>query len=70
MWTLGLNDLAVAILFNGIVDFESAFVRRPAIISSIYRDLGLAATSTSPASDRDQQPAGGRRRRWRRRDRH
>ena len=35
------HDLAVAVVFNGIVDSESSFLRRPAVVSSLYHDLGL-----------------------------
>ena len=33
------HALAVAVVFNGIVDHESAFVRRPALIRALYADL-------------------------------
>jgi hypothetical protein len=35
------HDLAVAVVFNGIVDSESSFLRRPAVVGSLYADLGL-----------------------------
>jgi CubicO group peptidase (beta-lactamase class C family) len=35
------HDLAVAVVFNGIVDSESSFLRRPAVVGSLYHDLGL-----------------------------
>ena len=35
------QDLAVAVVFNGIVDSESSFLRRPAVVGSLYHDLGL-----------------------------
>lgn len=35
------RDLAVAVVFNGIVDPESAFLRRPVILRALYRDLDL-----------------------------
>jgi CubicO group peptidase (beta-lactamase class C family) len=34
-------DLAAAVVFNGIVDSESSFLRRPAVVGSLYHDLGL-----------------------------
>ena len=37
------HDLAVALLYNGVIDQEiGVTVRRPAIVGEIYRDLGLA----------------------------
>ncbi len=42
------HDLAVALLYNGVIDQEIGInERRPAIVSSIYRDLGLAEPSLS-----------------------
>jgi CubicO group peptidase (beta-lactamase class C family) len=35
------HDLAAAVVFNGIVDSESSFLRRPAVVGSLYHDLGL-----------------------------
>lgn len=35
------HDLSAAVVFNGIVDADSAFVRRPALVRAVYRDLGL-----------------------------
>lgn len=35
------HDLAVAVVFNGIVDHESAFLRRPAFVRALYGDLHL-----------------------------
>jgi CubicO group peptidase (beta-lactamase class C family) len=37
------HDLAAAVVFNGIGDSESSFLRRPAIVGSLYHDLGLLA---------------------------
>jgi CubicO group peptidase (beta-lactamase class C family) len=38
------HDLAVAVLYNGIIDQPTGIaMRRPAIVSDIYRDLGLRA---------------------------
>jgi CubicO group peptidase (beta-lactamase class C family) len=41
------HGLAVAAIFNGIVDPESAFLRRPVLVRALYRDLGL----DTPPSD-------------------
>ncbi len=73
-WADPDRDLACAVVFNGIVDPESAFVRRPAVVRAIYRDLdALEAAAAeadegegdSPSGDRAGEP---RRRRfpWRR----
>jgi CubicO group peptidase (beta-lactamase class C family) len=35
------HDLAIAVIFNGIVDHESAFLRRPVLVGALYTDLGL-----------------------------
>lgn len=56
------HDLAVAVVFNGIVDHESAFLRRPALVRAIYRDLDLAGIDDEP-----REPAVLPRHRWRRR---
>jgi CubicO group peptidase (beta-lactamase class C family) len=42
------HDLAVAVVFNGIVDPDSAFLRRPVLVRALYRDLGLETPSTDP----------------------
>ena len=40
------HDLAVALLFNGVIDQRlGSHMRRPATISAIYEDLGIEATS-------------------------
>ena len=68
--------LAVGVIFNGIVDQDSAFLRRPALVHAIYTDLEAstdlealdseagtdADTSTAPTTE---EPATERRRRWR-----
>jgi len=56
------HDLAVAVVFNGLVDHESAFLRRPALVRAIYRDLDLAGIDDEP-----REPAVLPRHRWRRR---
>ena len=41
------HDLAVALLYNGVIDQRlGANLRRPAIVSAIYEDLGIAPAST------------------------
>jgi CubicO group peptidase (beta-lactamase class C family) len=41
------HDLAVALLFNGVIDQRlGAHMRRPATISAIYEDLGIEPAST------------------------
>jgi hypothetical protein len=47
------HDLAVAVVFNGIVDSESSFLRRPAVVGSLYHDLGLLG------GDEDEEDEGG-----------
>jgi CubicO group peptidase (beta-lactamase class C family) len=42
-----VHDLAVAVVFNGITDPDSAFLRRPALVRAIYLDLGLEADVVS-----------------------
>jgi CubicO group peptidase (beta-lactamase class C family) len=40
------HDLAVALLYNGVIDQATGMAeRRPAIVSEIYRDLGLPAAA-------------------------
>lgn len=55
------HDLAVAVVFNGIVDPESAFLRRPVVVRAVYRDLGLL----DPPAPAAAPPAEGRGRRFR-----
>jgi CubicO group peptidase (beta-lactamase class C family) len=60
-------DLAVAVIYNGITDHESAFLRRPVIVRAIYTDLGLADTPREAQSEpvpegRDRRRRFGRRR--------
>lgn len=43
------HALAVAVVFNGIVDHESAFVRRPALMRALYADLGAVG-------EQDEEP--------------
>jgi CubicO group peptidase (beta-lactamase class C family) len=43
-------DLAVAVIYNGITDHESAFLRRPVVVRAIYTDLGLADAPTDEPS--------------------
>jgi CubicO group peptidase (beta-lactamase class C family) len=44
------SGLAVAVIFNGLVDPDSAFLRRPALVRSVYRDLRLGPTATDEIS--------------------
>jgi len=50
------HDLAAAVVFNGIVDSESSFLRRPAVVGSLYHDLGLLG---GDAEVDDEEPAAG-----------
>ena len=66
------RDLAVGVVFNGVVDAESAFLRRPALVAALYRDLDALAAASDDAADDDgsqAEPTDGRRRRrlWSRR---
>jgi CubicO group peptidase (beta-lactamase class C family) len=67
-------DLAVAVVFNGIVDPDSAFLRRPALVRSMFHDLDADADAEAeadalddaePELDAESEPAiadgGGRR---------
>lgn len=70
--------LAVGVIFNGLVDHESAFVRRPALVRAIYDDVAAATARASgqdgDGHDRDEQDGEeaadpqprSRRLRWRR----
>ena len=42
------HHLAVAVVYNGITDHESAFVRRPALIRAIYADLAASRVGDVP----------------------
>ena len=62
------RDLAVAVIFNGIVDQDSSFLRRPALVHAIYADLDATQSlhATEPATDPAAAPVARSRRRWRR----
>ena len=62
------RDLAVAVIFNGIVDQDSSFLRRPALVHAIYADLEATHSlhATEPGADPVDAPVTGSRRRWRR----
>jgi CubicO group peptidase (beta-lactamase class C family) len=55
------HDLAVGVIFNGVVGYESAFLRRRALIRALYADLASTPDDASSAEVRTQ------RRRWPRR---
>lgn len=57
------SGLAVGVVFNGITDPDSAFVRRPALTRALHRDLG-PQQSSDPGSTEAPPP-----RRWGRRSR-
>ena len=62
------HSLAVGVVLNGVVDHESAFVRRPRLIRAVYEDLADELGETAldgPAVDTDHRP----KRRWSRRSR-
>jgi hypothetical protein len=59
------HDLAVAVVFNGIVDSESSFLRRPAVVGALYHDLGLLGgdgDEAEPAEVEEDAPRRGLRR--------
>ncbi len=57
------HNLAVGAIFNGLVDHESAFLRRPALVRAIYEDLDAADEALRPPPE---APASRRRFRLRR----
>ena len=61
-WADPATGLSAAVVFNGVVDPESAFLRRPAVVRAIVTDLALDEAPEPEAVD-DGQP----RRRWFRR---
>jgi CubicO group peptidase (beta-lactamase class C family) len=58
------SQLAVGVIFNGIVDQDSAFLRRPALVHAIYTDL---EAGEAPIGTEEPEPeiVPERRRRWR-----
>lgn len=65
-WADPDNGLAAAVVFNGVVDPESAFLRRPAVVRAIVTDLGLD-DPPAPAVAEGDGDEGRPRRRWFRR---
>lgn len=55
------HDLAVAVVYNGITDHESAFLRRPALIRAIYTDLTPASASEQAPTPATRDPRAHRR---------
>jgi CubicO group peptidase (beta-lactamase class C family) len=69
--SLGFADpergLAVGVIFNGVVDHQSAFVRRPALVRAIYEDLDEASPRAEAVEgERTGGERPGRRRFWQR----
>jgi CubicO group peptidase (beta-lactamase class C family) len=56
------HDLAVAVIFNGVVGHESAFLRRRALTRALYADLGDAVEEN--VGDEPVRYESGRRRRF------
>lgn len=56
-------DLAVGVVFNGLVSSDAAILRRRALVHAIYEDLGLAELR---APDRDPETSLPPHRRWQR----
>lgn len=69
-----LRDLAVGVVFNGVVDPETSFLRRPVLVRSIIRDveslIGDDAASADAVQVGAEDTAGTRRRRPSRRRSH
>jgi CubicO group peptidase (beta-lactamase class C family) len=64
-WADPEHGLAAAVVFNGVVDPESAFLRRPVVVRAIVQDLGLDEPAPAEATDAEDEAAP--RRRWFRR---
>ncbi|GIU89620.1 MAG: hypothetical protein KatS3mg010_0719 [Acidimicrobiia bacterium] len=62
------RDLAVGVVFNGLVGHETAFARRRALVNALYADLDAATGDGSEATGDGGEP-GRRRFSLRRRDR-
>ena len=65
-WADPDNGLAAAVVFNGVVDPDSAFLRRPAIVRAIVTDLGLDDAPRPPQGEDDEAEEPPRRRWFRR----
>ncbi|CAN5561391.1 serine hydrolase domain-containing protein [soil metagenome] len=71
-WADPAHDLAAAVVYNGVVDPESALQRRPALVRAVYADLAAASepppdASIEPAGAHTDEPGGRLRDRFRRR---
>lgn len=53
--------LAVGIVFNGLVDHETAFLRRRALVNALYADLDAAGTTPGAGAAGDDGANHGRR---------
>jgi CubicO group peptidase (beta-lactamase class C family) len=65
------RDVAVGVVFNGLVGYDAAFLRRKALLRALYLDLGERDAPEEPTDLNDLEPQPGRRGgllgRWRRR---
>lgn len=53
------RDLAVGVVFNGLVGHETAFARRRALVNALYADLDAATTDTTAAAGVQPPPGAG-----------
>jgi CubicO group peptidase (beta-lactamase class C family) len=68
-WADPEYGLAAAVVFNGIVDPDSAFLRRPSVVRAIVADLGLdQPPPAEPEADDGGADAERPKRRWFRRN--
>jgi len=56
-----MHHLSVAVVFNGLVDHESAFVRRPALVRAMYLDLEQVDDEDAEPGDTEKVDTGRRR---------
>lgn len=57
-WADPAHDMAAAVVYNGVVDPESALSRRPALVRAVYADLAASASDGGQETGDGPDPHG------------